>query len=79
VRFFLEKGHVVPNCALRKSFMRVVGDKGNTMINIRYYERLPDFNPDCSAWKNPDNLSEKQIEYLKQFNKRCDVAFEVLK
>jgi len=78
-RFFLEKGIVVPNCALRKSFMRTVGAKGNIMINIRYYEKLPDFNPDCSAWKNPDNLSEKQIEYLKQFNKRCDAAFEVLK
>jgi len=78
-RFFLEKGHVVPNCALSTNFKRVVGTKGNIMINIRYYEELPDFSLDCSAWKNPDNLSEKQIEYLKEFKKRCDAAFEVLK
>jgi hypothetical protein len=77
--FYLEKGIVVPNCTLSRNFKRVVGAKENTMINIRYYEKLPDFSPDCSGWENPDNLSERQVEYLKEFNKRCDAAFELLK
>lgn len=57
---------------------RRYGSRNDKLVEITYYESLdhPEFYN--SSWKNVDNLTHKQIEYLKNFNRRANSAFDLI-
>ena len=77
VRHISQQGYAMP-FGLTKVFGRVYGAKGDTLVKIYYYEALNNAEFDNKSWKNTDGLSQKQIDYLKDFNERARSAFELI-
>jgi len=78
-RFLADKGYVIPNCLLMKSFSKVYGPKGDHLITISYLEVPPTSDYACHRWKPNSDLADSQREYIEQFKKNYETAFVVLK
>jgi hypothetical protein len=76
-KYIYEKGYRMPT-GLVTVFRRIYGAKGNTLLMIVYYESISFSDFDNRSWENADDLSQKQIEYLRHFNERAKSAFELM-
>ena len=76
-RHIAEQGYKM-STGLVKVFGRIYGAKGNTLVKIYYYEALDNSKFDNRSWKNADDLSQKQIEYLRDFDESAKIAFELM-
>ncbi len=76
-RMITDKGYSMPY-GLVKVFGRIYGPKGNMLVKLYYYESLDGSGLEDLAWKNYDNLSRKQQDYLEKFSERADASFELL-
>ena len=77
-RFVSDKGFILPTCVLSKRVGRIEGAKGNMLFKIYYYEDVTNSGYPCHAWRERDTLTEDQLSYLEQFDRRWKESFEVI-
>ena len=76
-RFYTGQGYKM-SPGLMTVLARIYGTRGDTLVKILYYEPLENPELNNMSWKNADDLTQKQIEYMKNFNSRAISAFELM-
>ena len=76
-RFYTGQGYKMSS-GLMTVLARLYGTKGDMLVKILYYEPLENSEFNNMSWKNADDLTQKQIEYIRSFNERAISAFELM-
>jgi hypothetical protein len=76
IRQFTEQGYKVPY-GIVKCFGKIYGEEANILVNIYYYERLSESDPDFKSVYDPNDLTSKQRDFLKEFDKRAMTALDI--